>query len=178
MIERIKKINGAVEKFTTGVAWISYICIVAMMLMNTVDVIMSLVANKNIIGAYEISQRLLMCAVFCCFAYAQSKKQHICMTLVVKHYPRVIRFFCFSLMSLLSVVVSAATTWAAWVQMNDYIARNFTTEVLYIPLWPFYLVEVIGMAIFTLTVLYDTVLYAISMFSDETAELVQSEWTE
>ena len=178
MVEKIKKINGAVEKFTTGVAWISYVCVIAMMLMNTVDVIMSLVANKNIIGAYEISQRLLMCAVFCCFAYAQSKKQHICMTLVVKHYPRGIRFCSFSLMSLLSVVVSAAVTWAAYVQMNDMIARNFTTEVLYIPLWPFYLVEVIGMAIFTLTVLYDTVVYAICMFSDETAELVQADWTE
>lgn len=178
MIERIKKYNSAIEKFTTGVAWISYICIVVMMLMNTLDVIMSLVANKNILGAYEISQRLLMCAVFCCFAYAQSKKQHICMTLVVKHYPRPIRFFCFSLMSLLSVVVSGATCWAAYVQMNDYIARNFTTEVLYIPLWPFYLVEVIGMGIFTLTVLYDTVLYAIAIFKDDCAEMIQAEWTE
>ena len=178
MTEKIKKINGAVEKFTTGVACISYVCVIALMLMNTADVLMSLFINKNIIGAYEISQRLLMCAVFCCFAYAQSKKQHICMSLVVKHYPRFIRFFCFSLMSLLSVVVSAAVTWSAWVQMNDMIARNFTTEVLYIPLWPFYLVMAIGMAIFTLTVLYDTVIYGIAMFSQDTADMVQADWTE
>ena len=76
-IEKIKRLSARIGQITKGIAWISFVCVVAMMLMNVVDVIMGYVANKHILGAYELTQRLLMCAVFTSFAYGQSKKTHI-----------------------------------------------------------------------------------------------------
>lgn len=176
-MEKVKKISSGMEKFTTGVGYFSFICVLAMMLLNVGDVALNKVLGKNIIGAYEITQRLLMCAVFASFAYAQSKKAHINMTILIERFPRVPRFVVFSLMSLLSIVAAGAMTWAAFVQTLDCFNRGYVTEVLYIPLWPFYVVEIIAMAIFTVTIIYDTVLYVIAIFRDDYAEMIQKDWT-
>ena len=176
-MDKVKKISAGFEKFTTFVGYFSFICVVAMMLLNVGDVLLNKIANKNILGSYEITQRLLMCAVFASFAYAQSKKAHINMTLIIAKLPRALRYILFTLMSILSVVAAGAMTWAAYVQTLDCIAKNYVTEVLYIPLWPFYVVEIIAMAIFTITILYDTVLYAIAIFRDDYAEMIQKDWT-
>ncbi len=176
-MEKVKKISAGMEKFTTAVGYFSFICVIAMMVLNVGDVALNKIINKNIIGAYEISQRLLMCAVFASFAYAQSKKAHINMTIIIEKFPRVIRFAVFSLMSILSIVASGAMTWAAYLQTLDCIAKGYVTEVLYIPLWPFYVVEIIAMAIFTITIIYDTILYIIAIFRDDYAEMIQKDWT-
>jgi len=176
-MEKTKKISARMEKFTTFVGYFSFICIIILMLMNVCDVALNKIFNKNIIGAYEISQRLLMCAVFASFAYAQSKKAHINMTLVIEKFPRAIRFIIFTLMSVLSAFASGAMTWAAYKQTLDCVAKGYVTEVLYIPLWPFYVVEIIAMAIFTVTIVYDTVLYAIAIKRDDFAEMIQKDWT-
>ena len=99
------------------------------------------------------------------------------MTIIIEKFPRVIRFAVFSLMSILSIVASGAMTWAAYLQTLDCIAKGYVTEVLYIPLWPFYVVEIIAMAIFTITIIYDTILYIIAIFRDDYAEMIQKDWT-
>ena len=176
-MEKVKKISVRMEKFTTFVGYFSFICIIVLMLMNVCDVALNKLINKNIIGAYEISQRLLMCAVFASFAYAQSKKAHINMTIVIVKFPRAVRFIIFTLMSVLSAFAAGAMTWAAYKQTLDCIAKGYVTEVLYIPLWPFYVVEIIAMAIFTITIIYDTILYAIAIKRDDYAEMIQKDWT-
>ena len=176
-MEKVKKISAGMEKFTTAVGYFSFICVIAMMLLNVGDVALNKIINKNIIGAYEITQRLLMCAVFASFAYAQSKKAHINMTILIEKLPRAIRFILFTLMSILSIVAAGAMTWAAYLQTLDCLNRGYVTEVLYIPLWPFYVVEIIAMAIFTVTIIYDTVLYFIAIFRNDYAEMIQKDWT-
>ena len=176
-IEKVKDLSAHIGKFTKGVAWISFVCVAAMMLMNVIDVIMGYIASKHILGAYELTQRLLMCAVFTSFAYGQSKKTHINMTIVIAKFPRALRFIVFTIMSVLSVLAAGTMTYAAGVQTSVAISTGYMTEVLYIPLWPFYVVETLAMAIFTLALLYDTVLYAVAIFRDDFAEMVQADWS-
>ena len=176
-VEKVKVFSAHVTKFTTGVAWISFVCVVAMMMMNVVDVILGYIANVHILGAYELTQRLLMCAVFTSFAYGQSKKTHINMTIVIAKFPRALRFILFTIMSILSVIAAVYMTYAAGVQTGVAISTGYMTEVLYIPLWPFYVIETLAMAIFTLALIYDTVLYVIAIFRDDFAEMVQADWS-
>ena len=176
-IVKFKRFSLRFEKITKAVAWISFVCVVVMMLMNVVDVIIGYLFSKHILGAYELTQRLLMCAVFTSFAYGQSKKTHINMTIVIAKFPRALRFTIFTIMSILSVLAAGAMTYAAGVQTGVAISTGYMTEVLYIPLWPFYLVETVAMAIFTLALIYDTVLYVISIFRDDFAEMVQADWS-
>ncbi len=176
-MEKVKRISSWVERLTVWVATVSFVCVLIMMLMNVADVIIALLFQTHILGAYELTQRLLMCAVFTAFAYGQAKKSHINMTIIIVHFPRVLRFILFSLMGLLSVVAAGAMTYAAAFQTGVAVDAGYMTEVLYIPLWPFYVIETAAMALFTLTLLYDTVLSVIAIFREDYAQMIQAEWS-
>ena len=176
-IEKVKRFDAHVDRFTGWVATISFICVVVMMLMNVADVIIAFLFQTHILGAYELTQRLLMCAVFTAFAYGQSKKSHINMTIIIVHFPRPLRFIIFSLMGVLSVIAAGAMTYAAAVQTGVAVNAGYMTEVLYIPLWPFYVIETVAMALFTLALIYDTVLSVIAIFREDYAKMIQSEWS-
>ena len=176
-LERIKKCNAHVARFTKGVGWISFVCVLAMMLLNVADVLLSKLFQHPIIGSYELTQRILMCAVFTAFAYGQSQKAHINMTIVIRHFPQALRFSVFTLMSVLAVVCAGAVTYAAFAQALVAMRSGYITEILYIPLYPFYLVESIAMGVFTLALLYDTVLYAIAIFREDVAQWIQMDWS-
>ena len=176
-MERAQKFHTAVGRFTQAIALISFVCVVAMMLMNVVDVVIGYLFQTHVLGAYELTQRMLMCAVFTAFAYGQSKKSHINMTIVIVHFPRPLRFTLFTIMSLLSVLAAGAMTYAAAVQTGVSVSTGYMTEVLYIPLWPFYVIETVSMAIFTLALIYDTILSAIAIFREDYAKMIQAEWS-
>ncbi len=176
-MEKAQKFHTAVGHFTRTIALVSFVCVVVMMLMNVVDVVIGYLFQTHILGAYELTQRLLMCAVFTAFAYGQSKKSHINMTIVIVHFPRPLRFTLFTLMSLLSVLAAGAMTYAAAVQTGVAMSTGYMTEVLYIPLWPFYVVETVSMGIFTLALIYDTILSVIAIFREDYAKMIQAEWS-
>jgi len=176
-MEKVKNLSRHIEKFTKGVGCVSFVCVIIMMLMNVVDVVINKLFNSHVSGAYELTQYLLMCAVFAAFAYGQSEKAHINMTIVIAKFPRAVRFTLFSLMSILSVLAAGAMTYAALAQTLVAIDSGYMTEVLYIPLYPFYIVETLSMLIFTLALIYDTVLYVIAIFRDDYAQMVQEHWS-
>ncbi len=176
-MEKVQKFNAGVHRFTQAIALISFVCVLLMMLMNVADVIMGYLFQTHILGAYELTQRMLMCAVFTAFAYGQSKKSHINMTIIIVHFPRPLRFIIFTLMGILSVLAAGAMTYAAAVQTGVAVSTGYMTEVLYIPLWPFYVIETAAMAIFTLALIYDTILSAIAIFREDYAQLIQADWS-
>ena len=176
-MEKVQKFNAGVHRFTQAIALISFVCVLLMMLMNVADVIMGYLFQTHILGAYELTQRMLMCAVFTAFAYGQSKKSHINMTIIIVHFPRPLRFIIFTLKGILSVLAAGAMTYAAAVQTGVAVSTGYMTEVLYIPLWPFYVIETAAMGIFTLALIYDTILSVIAIFREDYAQMIQADWS-
>ncbi len=176
MMKKIDQIGNIIGKITKGVAWVSFIGVLAMMILNVIDVVLSLTADVHVIGAYELTQRILMVTIFASFAYAQTKKTHINMTIVISHFPRVLRYILFSIMAALSVVIACALSYAAYLQGGATYQKGMTTEVLYIPLYPFYYIEMVTMAIFAIALLYDLIRSVIAIFSEEMATEIQKDW--
>lgn len=176
-METIKKIGSITGKVTKGVGWISFVCVLAMMLVNVADVCMNKIFHNPILGTYEITQYLLLSSVFCAFAYAQTKKTHINMTIIIVHFPAKLRFIIFTLMNVLSVVISAMLCYAAFGYALSAMAINKVSEVLYFPIYPFYFIESLAMAVFTIALIYDTVLSALAIGKDECAQLVMKDWS-
>ena len=176
-MEKVQRFNAGVHRFTQAIALISFVCVLLMMLMNVADVIMGFLFQTHILGAYELTQRMLMCAVFTAFAYGQSKKSHINMTIIIVHFPRPLRFIIFTLMGILSVLAAGAMTYAAAVRTGVAVSTGYMTEGLYIPLWPFYVIETAAMAIFTLALIYDTILSVIAIFREDYAQMIQADWS-
>ena len=52
------------------------------------------------------------------------------------------------------------------------------TEVLLIPLYPFFYIQGLAMAAFSLVLAFDAVMSFISIFSNDFAEHVMSEWSD
>jgi len=176
MLDTFIKIERAFGKFTKAICYISFIGIAAIVLLNVADVVLAKI-YKPVLGAYEITQRLLLCTVFASFAYAQTKKTHINMIIVVERLPRAIRFILFTLMSLLSVFAACALTYAAYYQGGISMDLGTATEVLYIPLYPFFYVEALAMAAFVIVLIFDTVMSFIAIFKEDFAKHVMSGWT-
>ena len=177
MNKGILKAGKIINGVTYGFAWISFVGVLVMMMLNVFDVLLTKVAGTPIVGSYEITQRVLMVTVFAAFAYAQSKKAHINMTILIVHFPRVIKFILFSAMYVLSIYITARLCMAAWGQASTVMAKGMTTEVLYIPLYPFYYMEAIAMFVFAVALVYDLILSICAIFKDDYAEYVQKDWT-
>ena len=175
MLEKYKKIENIIGKITKIICYISFVGLLAIMLLSVADVLMTKFFSP-ITGAYEITSRLMLCTIFAAFAYAQTKKSHITMTLLVSRFPRAIRFTIFSLMSYLSIIIAAVLTYAAFYQGGVARASWTTTEVLFIPLYPFFYIQAIAMAAFTVTLAFDAVLSSIAIFRKEFAEHVMESW--
>jgi TRAP-type C4-dicarboxylate transport system permease small subunit len=138
---------------------------------------MTKLLTKPISGAYEITESLLLCTVFASFAYAQSKKAHINMTILINIFPKALKFFVYGLMGLLSAGVAAIVGYAAILQAVSAIDKGTITSVLAIPMYPLYYIEAGVMFVFALSLLYDAVLAFLAMFSKKHAEIVVSTWT-
>lgn len=175
-LDRFKRIGNVVGVVSKAVCFISFIGVIAILLLNVADVILAK-TYKPILGAYEITQRLLLCTVFASFAYAQTKKTHINMTILVVRFPRAVRFFMFTLTSLLSVFAAGVLAYAAFVQGGVSLDVGTATEVLLIPLYPFFYIEALSMAAFTVVLLYDAVMSFMSIFKEDFAAHVMSGWT-
>ena len=176
MLEKFIKADKWVGKFTKVICYISFAGIIAIVVLNVADVLLAKV-SKPILGAYEITQRLLLCTVFASFAYTQTKKGHINMTILIVKFPRVVRFSLYTLTSLLSVFAAGALTYAAYYQGGVSMGINAATEILYIPLYPFFYVQALAMAAFTIVLIFDAVMSIIGIFREDFARHVMSQWT-
>ncbi len=63
-MENIKKIEGFISKLSNYTAILSFVGLVILMILNVLDVIMSKLTGNAILGAYEISEIILMVTVF------------------------------------------------------------------------------------------------------------------
>ena len=176
MLDTFKKIEKKVGKFTKIICYISFAGIIAIVLLNVADVFLAKV-YKPILGTYEITQRLLLCTVFASFAYAQTKKSHINMTILIERFPRAVRFTLFTITSILSVFAAGALTYAAFYQGGVSMGIGAATEVLYIPLYPFFYIQALAMAAFVVVLIFDAVMSFIAIFKEDFAQYVMSLWT-
>ena len=171
------KIGKGIDKVTSAMSLVSYVGVTVIVLLTVIDVILTKTISKPILGAYEITEQLLLCTVFASFAYGQTKKSHINMALVISRLPRTLRYLCFAVMSFVSVVVAALMGYAAVLQAISNYQTNVVTANLFIPTFPFLIVEAVAMFIFALALLYDTVLSIGAIKNDEYAEIVASGWS-
>jgi TRAP-type C4-dicarboxylate transport system permease small subunit len=171
------KVKPIFDKLAWCVSVVSFVGFLFIAALSVVDVILQRVFNNPILGAYEIVERTMLCAVFCAFAYGQTQKSHINMTLILARMGRVPQMILYAIMSILSTAMAAILAYAAGIQINSAYMAGTVTGMLHIPLWPFYIVECAAMVVFTITLIYDTALSIGAIFSDQLAEEVRVSWS-
>jgi TRAP-type C4-dicarboxylate transport system permease small subunit len=170
------KVKAITDKIASAVGIISIVGYITITLLTFADIIAKKVIGTPIYGTYEIVERLMLVAVFTSFAYAQVKRSHINVTVVVERLPRLPRHLIMALMSLLSTSIAAVLTYAAYRQSNIAAATSSQTGILAIPLAPFFYVETIAMVIFTLILLVDTYVILAGIWSKSWYEQINDEF--
>ena len=165
----MKKLGQALNKFANGVAWVSFVGVAFLMLLNVADVVMNKLTGQSILGAYEISQSTLMCTVFASFAYGQVHKTHIHMTLLIERFPGRSKFIPFFLGNLLSTVLAGIMTYATFFRANRQLTNGAVSDILHY-------IEAVCMIVFMIVLLYDTILSLMAIFKGECAQEISSHW--
>ena len=175
-MKTLDKIGNIVYKIGNVVGIISMIGVALLVILNTCDVVYYKLFAANILGAYEISQNILMVAVFAAFGYAQIHKSHIHMTLLINALPGRAKFIPFFLTGVISCATGAYCTYSTVYRGISQMNSNALSDILHYPLYPFYFLEAIAMAVFVLVLIYDTVLSLLAIFNDDIAERVHATW--
>ena len=164
------------NKITKKAAYFSLLGICVAALFTATDIIMRNFFNKPILGSYEITQLIFAVTVFASFAYTQTEKGHINIVILLQRFPQKLKFTVYALTAILSLVTSAAVTYAAFVMMNSVWTMNMITPQHRIPVYPFYGFAGIMMALFTVTLLFEVIQSIMAIFREDYAKQIEKDW--
>ena len=134
--------------FSRFLSYIGNIAITLMMLLTAADVCGRYFFNSPVLGAYEITEYLMMIMVFSFFAYAQSEKAHICVDIVFDRLPGMVRFVLDRLNHLICLVMLCLITYMSVHRVLDIYNSGASSTLLKIPDYPFAIFMVVGFAAF------------------------------
>ena len=126
--------------------------IVAMMLLTVADVVSRYFFNSPILGAYELSNFMLVIAVFFSMVCCEFTKGHITIGLVVSRLGQRRQAVIDSIMYFLYLVTFCLLTWRLCVYAFSEIG-GFLSRSLNIPVFPFVFIAALGSALLSLMVL-------------------------
>ncbi len=128
-------------------SYLSYIgnfALAAMMLLATVDVIGRYFFNAPVLGAYEITEYLMLILVFSFLALAQSSKVHISVDIVFNRLPARLRSVLERLNHLICLLMMILVSWMSIQRIWELKRTGEASVLLKIPDYPFAVFLVIG----------------------------------
>lgn len=140
---------------STYLSYIGNFALAAMMLLSTVDVIGRYFFNAPVLGAYEITEYLMLIMVFSYLALAQSEKAHINVDIVFNHLPAGLRHVLERLNHLVCLLMMLLVSWMSLQRIWELKRTGEASVLLKIPDYPFALFLVIGCLVFCLEFLKD-----------------------
>lgn len=132
------------RSFSTYLSYIGNFSLAAMMLLTTADVIGRYFFNAPVLGAYEITEYLMLIMVFSFLALAQSAKVHINVDIVYNHLPTRLRPILERFNHLVCLLMMILVTWMGVQRVLDLKKTGEASVLLKIPDYPFAIFLVIG----------------------------------
>ncbi|MDR3332266.1 MAG: TRAP transporter small permease [Synergistaceae bacterium] len=155
---------------------VSFFCFLAIIIFIVLDVTLRVALDKPILGSYEIVEQLMLCGVFCSFAYAQMKGSHVHITMLLTRLPRKVAIFIFALGEFLSCAGAALLSWALYQQVKLEFARHYTTSILKFSTTPSRIIITVASIMLTITLLLSAIKSVTAMFSKEMEAEVTQDW--
>lgn len=172
-IEKFKKVVDTISRYT---GYLSYICFALIILLTVVDVVLRKTVDKPIVGSYEIITYLLLVGVFSSFAYCQTLRGHIQVTMILRLLPKRAVFIIYSIASALTAIIMCFVAYAAAQQAMYIMEKGFRSDTLHFVTHPFIWIECICMVVFALACILDTVQSVYAIFHEEEQEKLLAEW--
>jgi TRAP-type C4-dicarboxylate transport system permease small subunit len=119
-----------------------------MMLLTTTDVVGRYFFNAPVLGAYEITEYLMLIMVFSFLARAQSAKVHINVDIVFNHLPAGLRNILQRFNHFVCLLMMILVTWMSILRVFELRRTGEASVLLKIPDYPFAAFLVVGCLVF------------------------------
>jgi len=163
----VKIFNGIHKAIKNLSRWINYLSMAAVftvMAILVTDIILRNFFKSAILGATEMVEMGMALIVFCGFAYTQVEKGHVRVTMLTDKLPPKARYCVECLVMLFTVVLSYLVTVSSFRTAAKFYAENAATAVLNISSAPFAYAMAVGMAVFTLVLLFEAIEFFLKIF--------------
>jgi TRAP-type C4-dicarboxylate transport system permease small subunit len=149
--------NNQMERFSLVLnrflAHIASAGLALLMFLTVVDVLGRYLFNRPVTGTFELTEMSMVLIVFLALGLAQHHQEHISLDLAYIHFPSWLKKATDLTVDLVNLAIVGAMTW----QLYNYFVRmrdgNYTTAVLQLPIHPFVIVAIAGVAAYVLAIL-------------------------
>jgi TRAP-type transport system small permease protein len=139
-------------------AFIAGLCMFLMMVIGTIDVIGSKLFNAPLPGAYELTETLMVGAIFLAIALTQSKRLHIVVDLFTSHLTPTTRIKFDAFSYLCSFLFFFIIAWQGWVfGIKSLQILEYESGIIPFPVYPSKLALAVGATITCLQCLVDLI---------------------
>jgi TRAP-type C4-dicarboxylate transport system permease small subunit len=126
---------------------LGYICmgvIAAMAGLTFFDVLLRYIFNRPISGSVELTQMMMVTLAFTAIVWTTEKNAHIMTDILSMHFPSTVNAFIRNVSYFLFLVIYSLIAWCTFKEGMLMHHMGSETDVLGIPMFPFYLIVVIG----------------------------------
>mgnify|MGYP001765609815 FL=1 len=148
------KVERWLHSSTKGVAYLSGISVMAMMLLTCADVLLRF-WGKPIPGTYELIGFLGAFTIAFAMAYTSVERSHIAVEILMERLPGRLQTFLQGLVSLISFLLFSIFTWQCQIYTLDMKESGEVSLTLGMPLYPVIFGVAVGCGFLSLVLLFD-----------------------
>ena len=153
----IQRINKKMEWISSNLSYLGCIALFSMMLLTTIDVVGRYFFNKPVLGAFELTEFLVLILIFSFLAPSQAKKSHVAVDLVFQHFHRRLRAIIDVFNHLLCLLFMCLIAYRGYVRAFEIKEFGEATSNLGIIKYPFAFFVVFGCATLSIEYLRDLI---------------------
>ena len=157
------KIEKGVGAFCKAIAQVSMWASFGIVFVLAADIVLRLVTvDKSILGTYEITEMAMIAIIYLALAVTQFEKENIHVVMLIERFPWRVKTFIEGGVSAFATVVCAIFFYASFLQTQTVITNKLTTQVLFIPHYPFTIIMTIGFGALAVVIALETINYFIA----------------
>lgn len=136
---------------------IGNLALAGMMFLTTADVVGRYFFNAPVLGAFEMTEYLMLIVIFSFLAFAQSEKAHITVDIFFDRLPRKLARWINRANHLVCLAMMLLVTWMGIMQAIDLKNNGEISTLLKVPDYPFAGFLVLGCAVLSLEFFIDLI---------------------
>lgn len=147
------------QRLSTYIAYIGALSLFLMMCLTIADVAGRYLFNSPILGAFELTEYMVLILIFSFLAYAQSHKAHINVDLFMMLFPESIKIYIEIFNHIACLAIMVLITWTGFEKAVEVMEAGEASPNLTIPSYPFVFFLVAGCAVMCIEFIRDIVFF-------------------